>query len=151
LAHSDQKEYEIKRAASPIENGQRARARYLRTHDTDAEYRLWFVLRGKKTGVKFRRQQVIGPYIVDFYCSELKLVIEADGGQHTSEKDATRDAFLRQEGMTVLRFWNNEIMENTYGVSVRIDDVIAGMQRLHPHPNPPPFRGREDSRNAERE
>jgi len=74
-------------------------------------------------GAKFRRQQPIGPYVVDFVCLEARLVIEIDGGQHAIEPgpDAQRTAFLEREGYRVLRFWNNDVLTNTEGVF----DVIA--------------------------
>ena len=102
----------------------RDQARSLRKNQTDAENRLWFIVRGKRLGVKFRRQQVIGPYIADFYCSELKLVIEADGGQHGGPTDQERDAFLTHEGMTVLRLWNNDILQNPDGVFRSIENMV---------------------------
>jgi len=68
-------------------------------------------------GLKFRRQQPIDNYIVDFVCFEKRLVIEVDGGQHaTQEKDALRDQYLQQQGFNVLRFWNNEVLQNINGV-----------------------------------
>ncbi len=68
-------------------------------------------------GLKFRRQQPIGSYIVDFVCFSKMLVIEVDGGQHAeNEKDKQRDAWLRGEGFKVLRFWNNEVLQNIEGV-----------------------------------
>lgn len=79
-------------------------------------------------GVKFRRQQPIGPYIADFYSASLKLVIEADGGQHTSEKDAQRNTYMRDNGLTVLRFWNDDILQNEQGVYLTILDTIKNIQ-----------------------
>ncbi len=83
---------------------------------TDAERKVWQVLRGKLTGVSFRRQHQIGRYIVDFVCLEKRLVIECDGSQHTEEADKERTRFLENEGFRVLRFWNNEILTNIEGV-----------------------------------
>ena len=78
--------------------------------------------------VKFRRQAVIGRYIVDFVCYEKKLVIEVDGGQHNqSGKDVVRDKWLRSQGFKVLRFWNNEVLSNLDGV----------YQTIEGHLNPP--------------
>lgn len=90
----------------------------LRKNQTDAEKLLWFYLRNKRfEGIKFRRQQLIGNYIVDFVSFEKKLIIELDGGQHNDNeniiKDKTRSEFLEKEGFTVLRYWNNEILVNT--------------------------------------
>ncbi len=94
-------------------------AKNLRKQLTDTERLLWTRLRAKQLeGLKFRRQEPIGKYIVDFVCYEKCLVIEADGGQHSFEKgkDETRDKWLNKEGFKVLRFWNNEILTNIEGV-----------------------------------
>ena len=87
-----------------------------RQNMTDAERKLWTVLRGNMTGFSFRRQHQIGRYIVDFVCLEKRLVIECDGSQHTEERDELRTKFLESEGFRVLRFWNNEILTNIEGV-----------------------------------
>jgi very-short-patch-repair endonuclease len=94
-------------------------ARALRTSSTDVENLLWTQLRRKQfAGLKFRRQQPIDNYIVDFVCFEKRGVIEVDGGQHASErdKDAKRDEYLIRNGFKVLRFWNNEVLQNMDGV-----------------------------------
>jgi len=84
---------------------------------TDAERLLWSHIRAKQLGVKFRRQQPVGRYIVDFICFEHKLIIELDGGQHfRSKKDVHRDNYLRECGFRILRFWNNEVLQNLRGV-----------------------------------
>jgi very-short-patch-repair endonuclease len=96
-----------------------AAARALRTSSTDVENLLWRQLRRKQfAGQKFRRQQPIDNYIVDFVCFEKRVVIEVDGGQHASErdKDAERDEYLIRNGFKVLRFWNNEVLQNMDGV-----------------------------------
>jgi very-short-patch-repair endonuclease len=98
------------------------RAKALRKHSTDAEKLLWRYLRAKQLGgVKFRRQQPIGKYIVDFVCFSHKLVIELDGGQHAQlherRKDRYRDAWLKDQGFKVLRFWNSDVLGNIEGVS----------------------------------
>lgn len=98
-------------------------AKYLRTNQTDAEKRLWYHLRAHRfMGLKFKRQKPIGRTIVDFVCMERGLVIELDGGQHADAtlKDQQRDAWLRSQGYTVLRFWNNEVMQQLEGVLERI-------------------------------
>ena len=92
---------------------------------TDAELRLWSVLRLKQiNGLSFNRQKVIGNYIVDFFCSKEKLVIEIDGGQHLSDEiqkaDMKRDSYLENLGLKVLRFTNVDVSENTEGVVQRI-------------------------------
>ena len=93
-------------------------ARTLRKNFTETERLLWKHIRQKQLdGYKFRRQQPIGQYIVDFVNFERKIIIELDGGQHTEiEKDKERDKFLRDQGFKVLRFWNHEVFENVEGV-----------------------------------
>jgi very-short-patch-repair endonuclease len=106
-------------------------SRKLRKTSTETEKFLWKYLRNKQLrGFKFRRQQPIGRYIVDFINFEGKLIIEADGGQHSiyRKQDVIRDAYLKQEGYRVLRFWDNEVFNNIEGVL----DVIA--QNLSPSP-----------------
>ncbi len=114
-------------------------ARLLRRRPTNAEAVLWRHLRAKRfEGLKFRRQQPIGAYIVDFVCFERRLVIEVDGGAHALEeiKDRKRDSSLRGEGFRVLRFWNNDVFQN-------IDGVLETIRRYlfkHP-PLTPPIKG----------
>ncbi len=104
-------------------------ARGLRQHSTDAEKKLWQRLRSKEFGgLKFRRQEPVGPYIVDFVCFEKKLVIELDGGQHALggalEKDKLRDEWLTSEGFKVLRFWNNDVLNKLEGVLLSVEKKI---------------------------
>jgi very-short-patch-repair endonuclease len=103
----------------------------MRANPTDAERRLWSMLRDKRMPVfKFKRQLVIMPYIVDFVCLERRLIIEADGSQHAeSDYDARRDAFLRKQGFDVLRFWNADILTNSSGV---FDAISAALSLPHP-------------------
>ncbi len=93
-------------------------AKELRTRSTDAERLLWSKVRAHRLyGFKFKRQQLIGDYIVDFVCFEAKLVVELDGGQHAdSTSDSYRDNWLRSRGYKVLRFWNNDVLTNIEGV-----------------------------------
>jgi adenine-specific DNA-methyltransferase len=96
-------------------------ARRLRREQTDMERKLWFALRGRRFhGAKFRRQQPIGAYIVDFASFEARLVVELDGGQHGSEEglayDAGRTQALGRNGFRVLRFPNHEVNGNFNGV-----------------------------------
>jgi very-short-patch-repair endonuclease len=94
-------------------------ARKLRKNATYVENILWKRLRSRQVeGIKFRRQQPIGHFIVDFVSLETKIVIELDGGQHADNAiaDIERDAFLSQQGFTVLRFWNNDVLDNLDGV-----------------------------------
>lgn len=109
----------------------RDRAREMRANPTPAERRLWSMLRDRRMpSVKFRRQHVIAPFIVDFACLERSLIIEADGGQHAdSISDRQRDAFLRRKGFRVLRFWNNDVIENPSGV---FELISAELHTPHP-------------------
>jgi len=103
------------------------RARELRTDSTDAERRLWQKLKRRQlAGVKFRRQQPIGPYIVDFVCLERRLVIEVDGGQHSErlDEDTQRSQWLEAQGFRVLRFWNNDVLANTDVVTQTVFDAV---------------------------
>ncbi|MBI5212229.1 MAG: endonuclease domain-containing protein [Nitrospirae bacterium] len=113
-------------------------AKTLRKSQTDAEKLLWKHLRAKQMeGLKFRRQQPIGNYVIDFICLEKSLVIEVDGGQHAdNKKDEERDAWLKLEGFKVLRFWNNEVLTNMKGVL----EVIRENCLNHP-PLTPPLKG----------
>jgi len=107
-------------------------ARELRTNSTEVEKKLWNILRNRQLEqYKFKRQQPIGSYIVDFVCLDKMLVIELDGGQHADQKiyDELRTKFLEAQGYRVLRFWNNEVIENIEGVYDRIYEVITT-----PHP-----------------
>ncbi len=93
---------------------------------TESEKLLWSKLRNRRIGVKFRRQQPIGKYIVDFVSFEKKLVIEVDGGQHMdSFADQKRDLYLRDAGFEVLRLWNNEVLGNIDGVLEIITKKIS--------------------------
>jgi very-short-patch-repair endonuclease len=94
------------------------RARRLRQSSTDAERRMWSALRDRRlTRYKFRRQHPVGDFILDFACTEFRLVIELDGGQHADDPaDIRRTAWLEGQGWKVIRFWNNDILTNTDGV-----------------------------------
>ena len=108
-------------------------ARELRNNPTEAEKYLWYMLRFKNLGVKFRRQAVIGSYIVDFVCFKKKVIIEADGGQHAdSQADKVRDLWFREQGFKIIRFWNYDILGNRDGVLQRIVEYLEC-----PLPNPP--------------
>jgi very-short-patch-repair endonuclease len=104
-------------------------ARNLRQRHTDAEEALWTKLRNRELeGVKFRRQQPIGPYIVDFVSFERKLIVEIDGGQHNEgrekERDEKRTTKLKERGYRIVRFWNNEVLTNLEGVLERIRETL---------------------------
>src|SRR5262249_20351573 len=91
-------------------------ARKLRRAQTDAERRMWMLLRDRRiSGVKFRRQHPIGAYVVDFFCAEARLIIEIDGGHHASNQDAdvARSRVLEAAGYRGLRFWNNQGLGDT--------------------------------------
>ena len=110
-------------------------ARRLRKHPTNTEQHLWRHLRDRQIeGFKFRRQQAVGRYVVDFLNFEKKVVIELDGGQHALDPgDKIRDEWLRTEGYRVLRFWDNQVLSNLGGILETIRDVL-----LTPHPTPLP-------------
>ena len=114
-------------------------AKSLRSNLTDAEQKLWYHLRAHRfMGRKFKRQKPIGRYVVDFVCLEEKLIIELDGGQHAgnTEYDHERDSWLRSQGYTVLRFWNNELMNEMEGVLEKIRLTLS------PSPSPTSVRGK---------
>ncbi len=105
-------------------------ARNLRRSQTKAEATLWkHLARRQLAGIKFRRQQPIGSYIVDFVAFEHKLVIELDGSQHDEitikGSDEYRTAWLEKSGYKVLRFWNNEVLENTSGV---VETILQALE-----------------------
>ena len=113
-----------------------AQARQLRKNLTEAERVLWRHLRLRQLeGCKFRRQQPIGRYIVDFVCFENQLVIELDGGQHCEQVvyDAERSAWLRGQGFRVLRFWNHEILQNIEAVKKVIQEAVTSPSFILPH------------------
>lgn len=99
------------------------RARELRNNMTEAERALWKHLRLRQVGGhKFRRQQPLGKYIVDFVCFEKRLIIEVDGGQHSEQVvyDSDRNAWLEAQGFKILRFWNNQVLKETEAVKETI-------------------------------
>lgn len=102
--------------------------RTLRKNQTDAERKLWQHLRNKQIDdLKFFRQYSVGRYILDFYCPKIRLAIELDGGQHDEPEnqiqDNIRTASLNQQGIKVIRFWNNDVMGNMEGVIEKILEV----------------------------
>ncbi|MBN9598580.1 MAG: endonuclease domain-containing protein [Afipia sp.] len=112
-------------------------AKSLRKSMTDAEWRLWYRLRAHRLeGIKFKRQAVIGRYIADFVCFERKLVIEVDGGQHDGkDSDVARDRWLADQGFRVVRFWNNEVLNQTDAV---LDHILQAVSDpADPSPGPP--------------
>ena len=102
-------------------------ARRLRKNPTEAEKRLWDALRRRRIDShRFRRQVPLGIYVVDFLCLEHRLVVEVDGGQHAveMEREEARTRWLEDEGFRVIRFWNNEVLENTEGVAETIRTAL---------------------------
>ena len=119
-------------------------ARALRRNATETEKRLWRLLRsGQLQGYKFRRQQPIGQYIVDFICLEKRLIIELDGGQHAQQAtyDSERSAWLESQGFWVLRFWNNQVLGEVEAVKTGILEALDRGANT-PHPNLPPQGGK---------
>jgi very-short-patch-repair endonuclease len=95
---------------------------------TDVERRLWQCLRNRQLGrFKFRKQATVGGPIADFLCPEKRLIVEVDGGQHSSEADAARTAYLESLGYRVIRFWNHEVNDNLDGV---LQTILAECERL---------------------
>ena len=128
-ASRDMKKYPV--------NGANVRARTLRQNMTEAEKRVWQILRlHRMRGCKFRRQVPIGHYIADFACHEARLIVEIDGGQHDrlSPRETERSGFLQSEGYRILRFWNDEVLANLDGVH----QTIAAALGASPLPEPSP-------------
>jgi very-short-patch-repair endonuclease len=124
------------RLKPPLPSRTLAAAKSLRTTSPNAEIKLWYHLRAKRLGgLKFRRQHPIPPYIADFYCDELRLVIELDGSQHDEEIDSTRTRALERQGLVVLRFWDNQVLQETEAVLGAILDFARG-RTLSPTPLP---------------
>jgi very-short-patch-repair endonuclease len=149
---------------------QTKRAKELRNTATEAEQRLWGHLRRRQLGgFKFSRQMSAGPFVCDFLCRERGLVVELDGGQQAEQElhDSRRTAFLRRQGLTVLRFWNSDVFENlgvlqtiliklealppkfarvplplAGGEEQRSDARVGASPPVHTHPQPPPASGR---------
>ena len=117
-------------------------ARTLRRNATDAERRLWYHLRNRRLGgFKFKQQETIGPFIADFACVECRLIVEADGGQHNDARDSDRTEYLESLGWHVLRFWNNDILQQTEAVLEVILGACLERQKGKPSPCPLPQAG----------
>ena len=104
-------------------------AKKLRKDSTDAEKLMWSLLRNKRfKGLKFRRQHVIGDFIIDFYCPEKNVGIELDGGQHShepiAEYDSRRTETLAKQGVRVVRFWNNDVTNRTEDVLEQLFEFV---------------------------
>ncbi len=118
----------------------KVRRRSLRNNQTNAEKELWTLLRRSQLGYKFRRQQSIGPYIVDFYCPELKLVVEVDGSVHGEDvqrkKDLIRSAFLAEHGLRIIRYRNDQVLGEIDSIRVDLQFKLAKLVD-----SSPPFQG----------
>jgi len=109
-----------------------ANGRALRQQQTESEKAFWEVVRGSRLdGLKFRRQHPIGPFIADFYCHQYKLVIELDGSVHDEveqqDYDQNRDSWMREYGLTILRFTNQDVFENMDFVKQQIRQLIISL------------------------
>ncbi len=116
-----------------------SRAHELRGASTDAERKLWKHLRNRQLeGMKFRRQVPLFGFYADFFCESANVVVELDGGQHASqtEWDVKRTKVLQEAGILVLRFWNNEVIENIEGV---LAEIVRITKAASPHPVPLPM------------
>ncbi|MFE0502278.1 endonuclease domain-containing protein [Lysobacter soli] len=112
------------------------RARVLRGYATDAERTIWQRLRNNQLpGFKFRRQYPVPPYIADFCCPSARLIVELDGSQHSQHTDSVRTRFLESKGFTVIRFWDNEALQQTDAV---MEAIWNACRSAAPHPNPSP-------------
>lgn len=121
-------------------------SRQLRSNQTNAEKLLWQKLRKRQLEVRFQRQYVFdNKYIFDFYCASLKLIIEINGGQHNdNHQDDIRDNYIKKRGCKILRFWNNDILENIEGCLSQITNLIPTVPPLN-------FKGRLEEDYASRE
>jgi very-short-patch-repair endonuclease len=104
--------------------------RRLRKNATDAERKLWSILRNRQmAGLKFLRQYSVGQYILDFYCPEKRVAIEIDGGQHAGIRghkwDTRRDTYLHDLNIRVIRFWNNDVLQNIEGIGQKIGEEVT--------------------------
>src|SRR6218665_3844492 len=119
----------------------RGRAKEMRGEGaTEAERGLWYRLRAKRfMGLKFKRQKPIGHYIVDFVCMELGLIVELDGGQHAEQGayDRRRDRWLEEQGFTVVRFWNNQVLQEMEAVLEFLRVWVESKRAPSPPPPPP--------------
>ena len=115
-----------------------SKARQLRKDSTDAERRMWALLRNCQfADRKFRRQVPIGPYVVDFVCLEKRLIVELDGGHHMTrgDYDAERTKWLMGQGFRIIRFWNNQVLNEAVSV------LDALLLELEMEPSPSPVKG----------
>ena len=112
-----------------IKISSKSSARKLRINATDAEIKLWSALKNRQLGnFKFRRQSPVGKYVADFICHEKTLIVEVDGGQHmeASRKDDERTAWLVSQGYRVIRFWNDQVLEETEAV---LEEILRSLNQ----------------------
>src|SRR5271154_5177525 len=124
------------RTKSPTDAVILDRARRMRREMTEAELKLWVVLRNRAlVGAKFRRQTPIGNYIADFCCLDRRLIVELDGGQHAEQEasDASRTKFLQEQGFRVLRFWNAQVLT---GLEFVVEEVRVAIRENELAPSP---------------
>ncbi|RUL64156.1 endonuclease domain-containing protein [Dyella dinghuensis] len=120
----------------PLPTTTRKLLRGLRRTSTEAEQKLWYHLRDSRlNGYKFRRQHAVPPYVVDFYCEAKRLVVELDGSQHNEQSDQIRTQYLVSQGMAVLRFWDNEALQQTDAV---LEAILSALEHRTLTPNPSP-------------
>ena len=117
---------------NPIHKNKR---RLLRRNQTDAEQKMWQMLRNRQMkGLKFFRQYGVGEYIIDFYCPDIRIAIEIDGGQHlNNESDIKRSEKLSQRNIIVIRFWNNDVLISSQSVCEKIELTIDKMNITPPN------------------
>jgi len=118
-----------------------SRARRLRNQATDAERLLWRHLRHRQiSGYRFRRQVPVAGFIADFASLEAKVIVELDGGQHqeNADYDKQRDLLIQAQGFLILRFWDNQVFQETQAV---LHQIVQALQARCPHPSPPPQAG----------
>ncbi len=128
--------YPVRRQISP-------HASRLRRDMTDVERAVWRALRNRQLeGFKFRRQATVGPFVVDFLCVEVAMVIEIDGGQHSGEADRARTGFLEARGLRVMRFWNSDVVDNFDGVIEAIRIALLKNEKKKTLTQPSPASGR---------
>ncbi len=115
----------------PYSSALKKKARVLRNEMTPAEKIFWHAVKAKRfNAYKFRRQYPVGPYLVDFMCFKSKLFVEIDGGHHCeSKRDEARTKFINAQGFEVLRFWNNEVLENIDGVLRALSLTLSHRER----------------------
>jgi len=124
---------------SSIDPQKRKQAQRLRANVTDAEKKTWYLNRNRRIlGAKFRRQQAIGPYIVDFFCPEFGLIIEIDGSHHAEERaayDERRTRWLESNGYRVIRFWNLDVLREPRSIADAIYHALGDRGAREPPPS----------------